>query len=67
MSEESLPNKTFRIKGSFKKGKKKMEFTKEIPAHSENRAVEILYSELGSKHAVKRALIDIDEVEELES
>ena len=44
-----------------------MEFTKEIPAHSENRAVEILYSELGSKHAVKRALIDIDEVEELES
>ncbi len=43
-----------------------MEFTKEIPAHSEDRAVEILYSELGSKHAVKRDLIEIKEVEEIE-
>ncbi len=56
----------FRIKGSFRKNRKNMEFTKEIPAHSEDRAVEILYSELGSKHAVKRDLIEIKEVEEIE-
>ncbi|MFP4005191.1 MAG: 50S ribosomal protein L18Ae [Candidatus Hadarchaeia archaeon] len=57
-------DKIFRIKGWFKKNK--MEFTKEIPTHSEERAKELLYSELGSKHAVKRSLIEIRDIEEIE-
>ncbi|KXA95727.1 hypothetical protein AKJ65_00930 [candidate division MSBL1 archaeon SCGC-AAA259E19] len=58
--------KIFRIKGWFKKKRNKMEFTKEISSDSKDRAVEILYSDLGSRHAVKRSLVHISEIEELE-
>lgn len=58
-------NKIFRIEGWFKKKRKKLEFTKEMIASSENRAIEKLYSELGSKHAVKRSLIHISNTEEI--
>lgn len=67
MSEKSLPDKTFRITGSFSKNRNRMDFSKEIAAHSKDRALEILYSDIGSRHAVKRDLIEIEEVEELES
>lgn len=59
-------DKIFRITGQFEKNNKKMDFTKEIPTHSKERAKELLYSELGSKHAVKRNLIYISEIEEIE-
>ena len=58
--------KVFRIEGSFKKRKRKTDFKKEIIANSKDRAVERLYSEIGSKHAVKRNLINIANVEEIE-
>lgn len=57
--------KVFRIKGHFKKKRKKLEFIKEVPSRSKDRAIERLYSELGSKHAVKRNLIEITDVEEI--
>lgn len=57
--------KIFRIKGWFKKKRNKMEFTKEIPSSSKERAIEILYSDLGSRHAAKRNLIHISEIEEI--
>ena len=57
--------KIFRIKGSFEKRKNEIEFTKEIEAKSEERAIDRLNSEIGSKHAVKRNLIHISEVEEI--
>ncbi|KXB06909.1 hypothetical protein AKJ51_02515 [candidate division MSBL1 archaeon SCGC-AAA382A20] len=58
-------NKIFRIDGSFVKNKQKTEFIKEVPANSKDRALERLYSELGSKHAVKRNLIQINDIEEI--
>lgn len=58
--------KIFRIKGWFEKNKQRLDFMKEIPSKSKDRALERLYSELGSKHAVKRNLINIDEVEEIQ-
>jgi len=58
-------DKIFRIDGWFEKNENKLEFEKEIPANSEERALELLYSELGSKHAVKRNLITIKNVEEI--
>lgn len=58
--------KIFRIKGSFRKSNSKLNFTKEIKASSESRAVEIIYSDLGSRHRVKRNMITLDEVEEIE-
>jgi len=42
-----------------------LEFTKEMISDSKDRVVERLYSELGSKHAVKRNLINISEVKEI--
>ncbi len=56
--------KIFRIKGQFKK-KGKIEFIREVKSKSKERALERLYSDLGSKHAVKRNLIEISEVEEI--
>lgn len=58
-------DKIFRIKGWFKKKREKIEFIKEVPSKSKDRALERLYSELGSKHAVKRNLIKISEIEEI--
>lgn len=53
------------MKGCFKKNGQKSEFTKKIPSKSKERAIEYLYSDLGSKHAVKRNLIKISEIEEI--
>ncbi len=58
--------KIFRIEGWFEKNNNKLEFEKEVPADSKDRAIDLLYSELGSKHAVKRNLVTIDNVEEIE-
>lgn len=57
--------KIFRVQGWFKKAGNKLEFTKELPAKSKERALERVYSELGSKHAVKRNLIRITETKEI--
>jgi len=40
-------------------------FVKELPALSEQQAIERIYSEVGSKHKVKRNLINIEEVAEI--
>lgn len=57
--------KVFRIKGYFSKNRNKLEFNKELVSKSKDRALEKLYSELGSKHAVKRNLIEISDIEEI--
>ena len=56
--------KLYRIRGWFKAGSGKIVFTKEIKALSKEQALERVYSELGSKHKVKRCLIRIEEVTE---
>ena len=57
--------KIFRVKGWFKQGYQKQTFTRELPALSEKHALERVYSEMGSKHKVKRNLINIEEVTEI--
>jgi large subunit ribosomal protein LX len=57
--------KTFRIKGQFRQGLEWQVFTREIRALSKAQALERIYSEIGSKHKVKRNLIRIFEVIEL--
>jgi len=52
--------------GRYKKRRKWIRFTKVIDAQKRDRAEEILYSELGSKHHAKRASIIIESVEEVE-
>lgn len=56
--------KIYEIQGWFKKKGQKLKFTKEIEANSEDRALEILYSDVGSKHRAKRNMINISRIRE---
>jgi large subunit ribosomal protein LX len=57
--------KIFLIEGQFKSGRRRQVFTKEMRALSEKQALERLYSDIGSKHGVKRNLIHVDKIAEI--
>jgi large subunit ribosomal protein LX len=61
--------KIYRISGFMLIGRDKfpqwVKFTKEVRAIKPEHAVEKLYSELGSRHKVKRANIKIVDIEEI--
>lgn len=57
--------KIFRIEGWFKQRKRRQSFTKEMRALSEKQVLERLYSDIGSRHGVKRNLIHIDKITEI--
>ncbi len=60
-----METKIFRISGKFRMGEKLQIFTKEFRAVSEESVIEKLYTDLGSKHKVKRNRISIDEIKEI--
>ncbi len=55
----------YRISGWFKQGLERQRFSKEVPALSRGHALERVYSDLGSKHKLKRNQINIDMVVEV--
>lgn len=57
--------KVFRVKGTFFMGKRWQDFTKDVVGDDENVAREQIYSRLGSKHRVKRAKIQIEDIKEI--
>lgn len=57
--------KIFRIQGWFKQGLYRQRFTRELLALSKEQALERIYSDVGSKHRVKRNLIHIEEAIEV--
>jgi len=57
--------KIFRISGKFRMGEELQIFTKEFRAVSKENGLEKLYTDLGSKHKVKRNRIIIDEIKEI--
>jgi len=58
--------KIYRVKGWFKTPKNTVHrFVKEVRALKKEHALELIYSEIGSKHRVKRRLIRIEEVREV--
>ena len=57
--------KVFRIKGVFERNGKKEGFTREYRGLKAEDVIEILYSEVGSKHRVPRTKIWIESVEEI--
>jgi large subunit ribosomal protein LX len=57
--------KIFRIKGEILGKDEPMIFTKEYRALKEEDALELLYSEVGSRHHVRRRMIKIHEVKEI--
>ncbi len=57
--------KAFKVTGEIDKPKLKTPFVKEVLADKNDHAVEKVYSEIGSKHRVKRCHIKIVSVEEI--
>ena len=66
MSKNSGNVKVFRVKGTFIGKREKFPFIKEIRALKEDDAKEIVYSEIGSKHKVKRDHIRIEKIETID-
>lgn len=59
--------KVFRVTGEIRKPNLRTPFVKEILADKADHAVEKVYSEVGSKHRVKRFYMKILKVEEVTS
>lgn len=58
--------KVYRVTGTFEMGRQRHQpFTKEVAADSEERAREILLSDIGSKHGTPRRRVAIETVVEL--
>jgi len=57
--------KVYRVEGKFLMGKIWQPFSKEIIGNDENEARERLFSILGSRHRVKRRMIKIDSIREV--
>jgi len=57
--------KIYRITGRILGKEEPMLFRKEYRALKKEDAIEYLYSEMGSKHHVKRTLVKIDKIEEI--
>jgi large subunit ribosomal protein LX len=55
----------YRIKGKFRMGEKMQPFVKEVESISQKRALDKVYSDLGSKHKTPRSKIIIEGVEEI--
>ncbi|ABR54975.1 Ribosomal LX protein [Methanococcus vannielii SB] len=57
--------KIIRIKGKIVGKDEPMVFSKEYNVLKESDALEIMYSDMGSKHSVKRANIQVLEISEI--
>lgn len=55
----------YRVRGWFKQGFQRQKFTRELFALSNEQALERIYSDLGSKHKLKRNQIHIEEITEI--
>lgn len=57
--------KIYRVKGKFLMGDKMQPFTKELVSMKPEDAQEKIYSDIGSKHKIKRNKIVIESLEEI--
>ena len=58
--------RVYRVSGTFPMGMvKNQRFSKDVLGSSKEDAMERVYSDLGSKHKVKRRFINIEEVKEI--
>lgn len=60
-----MDTKVWRAVGKYRKNKRTFTFTKELIALKESHARERIFSELGSRHRVKRRSIEISEIVEI--
>jgi large subunit ribosomal protein LX len=57
--------KAFRVAGTFRNRPGMQKFSKEVAAKGKDEAVEVVVSELGSKHRAKRSEITIESISEI--
>ena len=57
--------KAFKVTGTFRMGRTRQDFVKEVASKDKKEATEFVLSDLGSKHKVKRYDIEIDDVKEV--
>ena len=60
-----MSSKVWRATGEYRKKRKTFNFSKEMIALKEDHVRERLYSEIGSRHRVRRKDIDIQEIKEI--
>jgi large subunit ribosomal protein LX len=60
-----MSQKVWRAEGEYKKKRRRFLFTREMLADKESHVRERLFSELGSRHRVKRRNITIKEIKEI--
>ncbi|MCW3995192.1 MAG: 50S ribosomal protein L18Ae [Candidatus Bathyarchaeota archaeon] len=63
--QEEKKMKAFKVTGEINKPRLRTPFVKEVLADKSEHAIEKVYSEIGSKHRVKRFQITISSVEEI--
>ncbi len=56
----------FEVAGMFRTSEGWQKFRKVVDAHNEKFAIEKIYSLIGSNHKVKRHLVKIEEVKQVE-
>ncbi|TFG10405.1 50S ribosomal protein L18a [Candidatus Thorarchaeota archaeon] len=61
-----MESKIWRATGEYDKKNKTFVFTKELIADKESHVKEKIYSDLGSRHRVKRREIRFEKIEEIE-
>ncbi len=57
--------KPFRVSGTIPMGRRTQRFAKEVAARDSDHALEIVLSDLGSKHRLRRRQVRVAKVEEL--
>ncbi|MDH4213802.1 MAG: 50S ribosomal protein L18Ae [Candidatus Odinarchaeota archaeon] len=60
-----MSSKIWRASGEYTKNKRKFRFTRELLGEKEDHVREKIFSELGSRHRVRRKYITISEVKQL--
>jgi large subunit ribosomal protein LX len=60
-----MSSKIWRASGNYRKNKKSYGFTRELLADKESHVEERIFSEMGSRHRVRRKDIEITEIKEI--
>ena len=58
--------KAYRATGTFRSGKHDLPYSLDVVAESEEEATELVYSNFGSRHRVKRRFVIIDSLSEID-
>ena len=58
--------KAYRATGTFRSGKRDQPYTLDVVADNEETARELVYSNFGSRHRVKRRFVNIEDLSEID-